>query len=320
MSPGIRRTVLVVMNRRAAEDDGLRAAIGKLRDDGTDLGVRVCWEDGDGRRWAREGAAAGAELIVAAGGDGTLNEVVNGLLDGPGDEALAQPPTVGLLPFGTANDFAGGLGIGRVDVLEGLERMLAQEALEVDLGRLDSGRWFVNVATGGFGAQVTSRTPTGMKRLLGGAAYLLSGLGEMSHMAAEPVRLRGPGWGWQGDAYLVAVGNGRRAGGGFRVCPDAEIRDGLLDVVVVPEVPEAELLRMLGGLLRTGGHLESEAVWTRRGTWLELETEREIQLNLDGEPVRGVSFRFEAVARRLPLVLPDVASGSMLGEPEEGAA
>lgn len=271
--------------------------------------MRLTWEHGDARRWALDGAKAGVDAVIAAGGDGTLHEVVHGVLEA-GDEASSA---VGVLPFGTANDFAAAAGLvveGRGDAASFLERITSFAPRDVDLIRVrvddgDNDRILVNVATAGTGTEATRDAPPGLKRVLGDFAYLLTGLARVSHLEAWPLRLTGPDFEWSGRVFAVAVGNARRAGGGMRLCPRAHVDDGLLDLTIAPEMPLEELLPSAGeSLLLGGGVPEHEPFVHRQLEWLDFEAESEQRIHLDGEPVDGRRFRFEVERGRLPMLLP----------------
>jgi diacylglycerol kinase family enzyme len=133
-----------------------------------------------------------------------------------------------------------------------LRLAISGTSTNVDVGRVNE-RYFVNMATGGFGTQVTVSTPPELKKLLGGVAYLLTGLTHFTCIRAERGRFKGPGFDWDGPFLVLAIGNGRLAGGGHLLCPDALVNDGGLDVCILPKLPDSELPHSLHGLLREGG-------------------------------------------------------------------
>jgi len=289
---------LIVHGRFGAEMV-LHDAVDSLRTGGWRVDVHVTWEQGDSERFAAEAVANGADVVVAAGGDGTLGEVVNGVF-------AAGPPScaVGIVPLGTANDFATAFEIPTDDPLRAIDLIAVGKPRRIDVGRIN-GRYFINVASGGFGAEVTSQTPSGQKNLLGRISYLLTGLANMTSFEPQPVRLEGPGLSWEGSIYAIAVGNGRQAGGGFRVCPRARLDDGLLDVLVIPEGPRLEIFGLLDDLLLGGDSLPGQdRVLYHQLSSLRVETEHEIQFNLDGEPLCGHAFQFEVSPESLPFYLP----------------
>ena len=260
-----------------------------------------------------EALAAGANRVVAAGGDGTLSEVAAALAHAPA--AADALPVLGLLPLGTANDFASAAGLP-VEPLAALELAAAGPVHRVDLLRIVAdGRehWCANLASGGFGTEVTVDTDEGLKKLLGGLAYLVTGIARLGRIEPVPARLRGPGFDWEGGLTALGLGNGRQAGGGQALCPDARLDDGLLDVTVIPEL-SGELVATLGTLVKDGQRaaLERSALRTRL-PWVELDAPQPMTLNLDGEPVQASRFRVECVPGRLRMRLP--ADSPLLSQP-----
>ncbi len=300
MTTNTAESACLVLHGKAAMRDDVRAAVRAVRDEGISVDVRVTWEAGDAERFARQAAKEGFEVVVAGGGDGTVNQVVAGLVD-RADETERQP-TLGILPLGTANDLARSCGIS-LDPSEALRLAVSGPSARVDVGHVN-GRYLLNVATGGFGSQVTVATPPELKKLLGGAAYLLTGLTHFTSIRPQHGRLTGPNFEWEGPFLVLAIGNGRQAGGGHQLCPEALINDGLFDVRILPKLPHEEFVGELRGLLREGLDAVRSAVVSARVAELEIETDEPLQINLDGEPITGTRFRFELLPRRLPMKLP----------------
>jgi len=295
-----RKTVRIIVHGKAAGRPEIRRAVEMLRGRGHSVEVLVTWEGGDAALFAMEAATRRIDTVVAGGGDGTINEVASGLLGAA--RGLGTCPSLGILPLGTANDFARSAGIP-LEPKEALELVTTSAATPVDVGRAGD-RVFVNVATGGFGTQVTAQTPEPMKKLLGGLAYLVTGLTRFSSIQPLVAAFRGPGFQWEGPVLVMAVGNGRQAGGGNVVCPGAVIDDGQLEVRILPDVPREELPAVLQRLV-TGGFaaLETIIVGTRL-PWVEVEAPQPLQINLDGEPISGTSFRFDVLPGALRIHLP----------------
>jgi lipid kinase YegS len=295
------RSACLVLHGKAAMRDDVRAAVRSIRDEGVDLEVRVTWEAGDAGRFARQASAEGYGVVIAGGGDGTINEVAAGML--AAGDAGTDSPSLAVLPLGTANDLAHACRIP-LDPIGALRLAISGNSAEIDVGRVN-GRYFVNMATGGFGAQVTVATPPELKKALGGVAYLLTGLTHFTSIRPERGRFTGPSFTWEGPFLVLAVGNGRLAGGGHRLCPDALINDGGLDAGVLPKLPDSELPRALRGLLREGRAAIHHDVVGARLPRLEIETETPLQINLDGEPIADTRFRFEILKRRMVMKLPN---------------
>ncbi len=294
------RNARLVLHGKAASRGDVRAAVQTVRQQGHPIEVCVTWEPGDAARFARQGALGGAEVVIAGGGDGTVNEVVAGLLEAAGDSRSATPLAV--LPLGTANDLAHACRIP-LDPLGALRLAVSGATAAVDVGRVGE-RPFMNLATGGFGTQVTVATPNDLKKILGGAAYLLTGVTHFSSIRPAQIRLAGPDLNWEGAALVIGVGNGRQAGGGHQLCPTALLNDGLLDVTVLPHLPGEEVLPALRALLREGLDAVRQSLVTARVPWLQIATDEPLQINLDGEPITDTQFRFEILPQRLQLKLP----------------
>lgn len=283
----------LILHGKQATNDELRAAIEARREDGWELAVRLTWEAGDASRLVEEGLAAGFPSIVAGGGDGTLREVAEALALAGGGASLA------ILPLGTANDFARAAGVPLLPV-EALG-LLDIPPVPLDLGEVD-GRLFLNMATGGFGSRVTASTPEELKKALGGAAYLLAGLSRFSELQATFARFRGPDFRWEGEFLAFGIGNGRQAGGGYQLCPEALADDGLLDLCILPAAEDAvgALGTLISGRLRG---VESVAVGARL-PWIEIEAPQGLDLNLDGEPLGLQALRFTTRPAALRVHLP----------------
>ncbi|MDJ0842233.1 MAG: lipid kinase YegS [Acidobacteriota bacterium] len=293
------RHLRLILHGKAAGVPEIRQAVDAVRRRDHRLEVRVTWEAGDAVRFAREAAADGVDTVIAGGGDGTLNEVVSGVVDGSG------PPncSFGLLPLGTANDFARACGIPVENPEAALLLAAEEQARPVDLADI-GGRVFLNVATGGFGTRVTVETPPEMKKWLKGVSYLLTGVGKLFEFQPEEGRLQGPDFEWEGMFLALAVGNGRQAGGGIQLCPEALLDDGLLDVMILPEIPQTRHMEVLKRLAVEGlTALEAELVHARL-PWVDLIAPKGMHLNLDGEPTLGSRFHFEARKHWLRFHLP----------------
>lgn len=298
----------LVLNGKAVADEALRQAVADLRVEGIAVDVRVTWEAGDAARCVDELIALGAATLVAAGGDGTLGEVASALAALPhGADAL---PSLAVVPLGTANDFAAAAGVPE-DVGTALA-LCRGMPVAIDLLRIDAdgqARHCINLASGGFGTSITRETGEGLKKTFGGLAYVLQGLRSMGRI--EPLRARFEGLGlagaafaWDGDFIALGIGNGRQAGGGQPLCPDARIDDGLLDLILVPPL-EGEVAATLGTLIAEGREAALDQASVRaRLTRLRIVAEQPLVLNLDGEPLEATRFEIACDPGRLRMHLP----------------
>lgn len=265
---------------------------------GPDTSVVLTESAGDAERLAREAVRGGAELVVAAGGDGTLNEVVNGL-----SEDFAQA-ALGLLPFGTGNDFARSIGVP--NDLEGALAVLAAKRFRpVDVARATFGetsRCFLNMSAGGFSGEVSERAHEAKERW-GPLAYMRAAIGALPELRGFPttITLNGAET-LELDAYNIVVSNGRYVASGIPASPKAVLDDGLLDVLIAPAATLPQLA-VLVPMVLMGRHLESDLLLFRRATRVEIEGHPPMAFNVDGEMMGEGPARFEILPRALRVIV-----------------
>ncbi|MFQ5888655.1 MAG: diacylglycerol/lipid kinase family protein [Gemmatimonadota bacterium] len=282
----------------------LRAAAARL----PGAEVRVTGAPGDASKLAAEAAAAGFETIVAAGGDGTVSEVVAGLA--PGFPAVR----VGLIPLGTGNDLARSYGIPR-RVEPAIDLLRAGPERRLDVVRVAGARsgHFVNALVAGYGGTIDRRMDPVMKRRWGPLAYLRAAIGEVG--ALRPYRTHVE---LDGDekidleSVMVVVANGRFAGGRIPLAPAARPDDGLLDLMIMPALSgprlAAEALRILLG--RQAG---SRRLLLRRARRVRLELDPPGECNVDGERCPGGPLSFEVLPGAIRIVAPPRRGGGSSG-------
>jgi lipid kinase YegS len=294
-------TVRIILHGKAASNTEVRTAVHGLRQERHTVEVRATWEPGDAQRLTTEAVAeAGGgkiDCIVAGGGDGTINEVFAAAYAA----GLPAQCSLGILPLGTANDFAHATGVPQ-DLTVALRLAAITAPQLIDIGLLND-RPFINLVSGGFGSRVTVETDPELKKRLGGLAYVLTGISRFAELSANSGRFRAEGFSWEGRFVAVAIGNGRQAGGGVPLCPDALIDDGLLDLMILPELDRTERLDAFARLLRSGAASIRTTLVTARSAWIEYESEDALNVNLDGEPMLSKRFRVECRKRALPVRL-----------------
>ena len=264
-----------------------------------DAEIRVTNKRGSAARFARTALRKGRELIIAAGGDGTLNEVVNGIGENSG------AARVGLIPLGTGNDFARSIGIP-ADLDAAIDLIRAEQTRAVDLVRVtsDEVRYFVNVSAGGFSGLVNERLTPEMKKTWGPLAYLRSAAAALPELRAYRTTLAfDDEESLMEELYNVVVANGRYVAGGTLIAPDAVIDDGLLDVVLIPKRPASELALVMAQIA-LGAHLSSKTIVYRRAAKLTVNSKPGMWFNVDGELVGNEPARFEIVPRALRFIAP----------------
>ncbi|HEY2994435.1 MAG TPA: diacylglycerol kinase family protein [Methylomirabilota bacterium] len=255
-----------------------------LRDDLHRRGFAFEWTTttGPGRATdlAREAAEAGVSLVVAVGGDGTLNEVVNGAV---GDER--PRPVVGAILTGRGRDAARNFGIA-ADPRQAARRLVEGIETTVDLVRAEwpggAHRWVVSAAGAGFDAAVAARAAT--RRGPGTLSYLLSVVTTLSQHATVPAEIEADGErAWTGPLTAAVVANGAHYGGGMKIAPAANPADGRLDLVVLGDLGRLELLCWLPTVYR-GRHLANPKIRTRAARRVTVRSDRPLPVHVDGEP------------------------------------
>ena len=285
---------LLILNGKGADNLPLRDAIAKLRDEGVEIHVRVTWEKGDAQRYVDEARQLGVETVIAGGGDGTINEVSTALIQSQGGNI----PALGILPLGTANDFATSVGIPD-DLDKALKLAIAANATAIDMVQVNDKTCFINMATGGFGTRITTETPEKLKAALGGVSYFIHGLMRMDTLKPDVCDIRGEDFHWQGKALVIGIGNGRQAGGGQQLCPTALINDGLLQLRIF--TGEELLPGLLSALTQSE---DNPNIIEGASSWFDIRAPHEITFNLDGEPLSGQEFHIEILPEALRCRLP----------------
>lgn len=258
---------------------------------------------GDARRFAAAAATDGFDVIVAAGGDGTVNEVLNGIGDAPEGFDRVR---LGVLPLGTVNVFARELKLP--ERLEAAWAVLRRgRESRIDLGRVDFShkgkpvqRYFVQLAGAGLDARAVELVSWKLKKNAGPLAYVVAGF---QALAEKQPRISVSADGKKTEGELVLFGNGKLYGGPFEVFPGATLDDGQLDACVFPSVSLPSLFRLSPGLLLRR-RLSGELVRNVRAQKLEVTSETPVAFELDGEWVGHLPATFSVEQKKLRVVVP----------------
>ena len=278
---------LVVHGDRADRPD-LRHLVSWVRDKGHFVEPFVTFEKGDAAAIARRAAHRGVDVVAAVGGDGTVNEVVNGL-DG-------YDVPLGIIPLGTANDFARQVGIP-ADADHAMDVILQRKPRRLDTASLN-GRRFLNVSTGGVGAEATAETPSEVKESLGPVAYAIAGVRKLADFRARKARFIGDDFAYEGEFLMFAVGLTQATGGGTLVTPRASAVDGLLDLCIVEGMSRGDFARLTLRVKR-GEHVGQPGVRYVQLASLSIESAESISVNVDGEISNGQRLSYRARQRDL---------------------
>ncbi len=292
--------ICVIFNP-AARGNKARHFRRQLDDIGSQCALKATAAPGDARRLAAEAVGEGYDLVVAAGGDGTVNEVLNGIGDAPDGFARAR---LGVLPLGTVNVFARELKIPlRIErawaVLQrGREMRMDLPRVEFSANGKSDRRYFVQLAGAGFDARSIELVDWQHKKKVGPLAYVVAGLKAMREMKPKITAQAG---GERFTGELILIGNGKFYGGPLEIFPEADWRDGLLDICVLPRVDWPALLRSAPGLLACR-RLPASVIRRFRAPSFELHVEGAAGFELDGEWAGKLPATFSVERERLRVV------------------
>ena len=252
---------------------------------------------------AREAADGGASLLVVVGGDGSVNEVANGV-------AGRERVEVAVVARGTGWDFVRTYGIPH-RLTDALEVALSGRTREIDLGRVryrswrggEAQSWFANVASAGMSGAIAERANETTKPLGGKVSYLWATLAVFARWRAGTIRVTADGEMREGRMHDVVVANGRYFGGGMMICPDASPDDGRFDVLLIGDLTKRDLLLTLPKTYR-GSHLPHPKAELLRAARVTIDGLQPLPIQLDGEQPGTTPAELEVVPRALRLRVP----------------
>jgi diacylglycerol kinase (ATP) len=267
-----------------------------------DVELHVTVRRGDAETTAERAAADGVRRIVAVGGDGTVQEVLNGVL------ARTDPDDVelGIVPIGSGNDLARSLALPR-DPAEAWRIAIGSTTRPIDVAHATNGegrgRWFASAGGVGFDAQVAAAMDGRRGWQAGRAGYLLTTLVELRRFDNRRVSLQlDDGAPEEARVLLVAIANGAYYGGGMRIAPGARADDGLLDLCVVGDIGRLTAVRQLPNLYR-GTHVDHPSVSMRTARTIQLDGDGAARIHLDGEPFGGLPLRVRIEPARIAVAV-----------------
>ncbi len=255
-------------------------------------------QPGDATRFAKRSVKTGCDSVVAAGGDGTLNEVVTGIA------AKANEIRLGLVPLGTGNDFARTLKLP-ASLEDNVDVLLSGQTKPFDLVRVKSRRthYLINVSAGGFSGLVDEKLTAEIKQTWGPLAYVRTAAAAFPELHSyrttiglddgEPMSL---------DLINVIVANGRFVAGGLPVAPEADAGDGLLDIILIPRMSTPEIMLLATEIL-VGKHLSNNSIIFRRAKNISIRSKPGMWFNADGELVGNAPVSFQVMPRAVNFVV-----------------
>jgi diacylglycerol kinase (ATP) len=282
---------IVVILNPAARGRKSRALWEKVRKLSSDAFVHTTREQGEAREFAKQAAERGCKIVVAAGGDGTVNEVVNGL--------AGSDVAMGLLPIGTMNVFAAELGLPTNNLRKCWDTIKAGHVRLVDLPMANR-HAFVQLAGVGFDAQIVQETSRDFRKQFGPLSYLVAATQIVSRAAPELVVEAG---GKHKRGSFVLIGNGRYYGGPFVIFKDAKIDDGKLDVLIFKNLGYLDIARYLSGIV-FGTHADLHDVEYFQTRRVVVRSAGSVPVEVDGEVIGNVPVTFRMSTHKLKVIAP----------------
>lgn len=254
-------------------------------------------EEGCATRAARQAGERGFDLVIAAGGDGTIFEVVNGLAD------LQKRPMLGIIPAGTTNDFARALEISR-DIEQAMDVICSGHHEPIDIGRMNN-KYFTNIAAAGTLTELTYEVPAKLKTMVGQMAYYIKGIEKLPQVKPTAVRIEYDGKLFEGEIMMFLVANTNSVGGFEKLAPSASLQDGMFDFLVVKKTSFPEFVHLASLALR-GEHINHSKLLYVKANRIKVELleDHEMQLNLDGERGGVLPAEFVNMYHHFNLLMP----------------
>lgn len=234
-------------------------------------------EPNSAKNEAERAAKAGFNLIVAAGGDGTINEVVNGIAP------LKHRPKLGIIPAGTTNDYARALKIPREDPIGAAKVIAKGQTVKMDIGEAGK-NWFVNIAAGGLLTELTYGVPSQVKSLFGYLAYLVKGAELLPQIKPIKMHLEYDGGTYDGKASMFFLALTNSVGGFEQIVPDASLDDGKFTLIVVKTSNLIEILQLITMVLNGGKHVNDPRIlYVKTSKLVAKPVDEKMMINVDGE-------------------------------------
>ena len=250
---------------------------------------------GDATIAAREACKRKYDIVVACGGDGTLNEVISGLAE------QEYRPKLGLIPVGTTNDFARAIGVNTT-IMDAVEVIVNGNTVPLDIGYVN-GKYFVNILAAGKITELTYEVPSKLKTVLGQLAYYLKGFELLPRVKPTYVTIEYDGKIFEGEIMLFLLSNTNSVGGFEMIAPEASINDGQFDLLVLKKSNIAEIIQVCAQLLR-GKHVHNDQVLYTRASHLKISSNEKLLLNIDGEYGGDTPCTVEMLYNHLEIFVP----------------
>jgi diacylglycerol kinase (ATP) len=277
----------------------------RLERGGLETSTHATIGEGDATLAAADAVERGFDVIIAAGGDGTLNEVINGMAE------KSHRPLLGILPLGTTNDFARALSIPRrweaaCDII------IDQYARPIDVGKVNQ-RYFINIAGGGSMTELTYEVPSKMKTMIGQLAYYMKGLEKLPRLRPIEVYIKSPEMDLHEQVMLFIIANSNSVGGFEKLAPEASLDDGLFDVFILKKCNLVEFIRVATAALR-GEHINDPNMIYFRTSNIQVTSPDYVQINLDGEFGGTLPCMFSMLPSHINIIVDQTGNSTYKGK------
>ncbi|WP_213525947.1 diacylglycerol kinase [Paenibacillus sp. J31TS4] len=271
----------------------------RLERGGLETSTHATSGEGDATLAAAEAVKRGFDIVIAAGGDGTLYEVINGLAE------KKHRPMLGLLPLGTTNDFARALNIPR-RWEDAVDLIIRQHTRPIDVGKMNN-KYFINIAGGGSLTELTYEVPSKLKTVLGQMAYYMKGLEKLPRLRPIHLKLRADNLEIDEEVMIFLIANSNSVAGFEKLAPEASLNDGKLDLFILRKCNLVDLIRIVSLAMR-GEHLSDPLLIHTATSHIEVSSPDYVQLNLDGELGGTLPATFSVLPDHLHILVDESGS------------
>lgn len=250
---------------------------------------------GDATTAAKAAVERKFDVIIAVGGDGTLNEVVAGV------SGFEERPQIGLIPMGTTNDFARAVHIPR-DISKAVDIIIKGDTIPVDVGLVND-RHFINIAGGGRITELTYEVPSKLKTMIGQLAYYLKGIEMLPSIKASKMRIEYDGEVFDDEAMMFLIGLTNSVGGFEKLSPNSSINDGYFSMFILKKCNIADFIKLVSLAVR-GEHFKDPHIIHAKASHVKVTSDEVVQLNLDGEYGGDIPAEFRNLKRHIEVFVP----------------
>ena len=270
--------------------------LAKLEAAGYEASCHATTCEGDATEAARIAIERKYDVVIAAGGDGTIYEVVNGLA------GAEHRPKLGIIPTGTTKDFARAIHDSR-SVSKAVDIIVQGNTIPIDIGKMNE-KYFINIAGGGRLTELTYEVPSKLKTMIGQLAYYLKGIEMLPSIKAAEVQIEYDGKLFEGEIMLFLVANTNSVGGFERLAPDASLNDGMFTLLILKKTNLADFIRV-AFLATRGEHIKDPNIIYAKANRVKVTSKEKMQLNLDGEYGGVAPVEFVNLHRHFEVFVPE---------------